>query len=99
MKVLQFDAGFLVEIDILAEQSFSIEPSGIVDGSNPVHTTPEAFDVATIRVYRNGQRQTLGDDFTASESGGVGTGYDTITFAAACTPKTGETIRVDYVRA
>lgn len=99
MKVLQFDDGFLVEVDILANQSFGIEPTGLINGSNVDFTTPEAFDVYSIRVYRNGQRQTLNEDFTIGESGGVGSGFDTITFAAACTPKTGSIIRVDYVAA
>lgn len=96
MKVLQFEDGFLVEVDILAEQSFGIEPTGLVNGSNTIFTTPEPFDETSIRVYRNGQRQTLNGDYTVSESGGVGTGFDTITFAIACTPKTGSIIRVDY---
>lgn len=80
----------------------SIVPAGIIDGSNPNFVTPEDFVQASplvIRVYRNGQRQTLGGDYSVSESGGVGTGYDTITFIAPAIPKTGEVIRVDYFAA
>ena len=76
-------------------------PVGAIDGVNVTYTTADFFcqdptDEA-IKVYRNGQLQTEGADYTASESGGAGTGFDTITFAVGCTPKTGEVLRVDYV--
>jgi hypothetical protein len=79
---------------------FDITPSGVVDGSNLVFTTPEAFVQSSpfvIRVYRNGQRQALIDDYTVSESGGPGTGYNTITFVSAAKVKPGTVIRVDYM--
>ena len=97
MKVLRFENGFLGEVDILAQHEFGIEPTGLVDGINAEFTTPEFFDPSTIRVYRNGQRETLDEDFTVSESGGVGTGFDTVTFDSACVPKTGSIVRVDYI--
>jgi hypothetical protein len=78
-----------------------VAPAGAIDGANVVFTTPDFFDQDPpdyqIKVMRNGQQQTLGGDYTVSESGGAGTGYDTVTFAVACTPKSGEIVLVDYV--
>ena len=81
---------------------FNIEPAGAINGVNRIFTTPEDFvhnGDKTIRVYRNGQRQTVDEDYTVSESGGVGTGFDTVTFAVGCTPKTDDVVLVDYVAA
>lgn len=76
-------------------------PAGAVDGVNDTYTTADPFchnpTDETINVFRNGVLQTQGDDYTVSESGGPGTGFDTITFAVGCIPKTGEVLRVDYV--
>lgn len=73
---------------------------GLVDGSNVTYTTPECFQQDPpdfqIKVFRNGQQQTLGGDYSVSESGGAGTGYDTVTFELECTPKVGEILLVDY---
>lgn len=51
-----------------------------------------------IRVYRNGVRQNFGadSDYTVSESGGVGTGYDTITFTGPA-PLAYEELTADYM--
>jgi hypothetical protein len=101
---LSFDDadGFLAEFDPLESFRLDATPSGVINGSNTTFTLPESFipsgDLA-IRVYRNGQRQTLGDDYTVTESGGAGTGFDTIEFAAPCAPKDGSVLRVDYVAA
>ena len=86
----------------LANLRLDIIPIGAVDGVNQTFTTPEKFvQVAplVIRVYRNGQRQAQVGDYTVSESGGVGTGYDTITFVAGAKIKLGTVVRVDYVAA
>jgi len=76
------------------------EPTGLVDGANTIFTTAEMFcqdpPYMAIKVFRNGQQQSLDDDYTVSESGGAGTGFDTVTFAVGCTPKVGEILRVDY---
>lgn len=75
---------------------------GTIDGINPTFTTPEYFtqeDNFVLRLHRNGQRETIGGDYSVSESGGAGTGYDTITFVAGAIPKTGEVLRADYVAA
>ena len=89
-------------IPTLDDLRLSIVPAGTIDGANTDFTTPEEFVQETnivIRVYRNGQRETLGGDYTVSESGGAGTGYDTVSFIPPATPKTGEVIRVDYFAA
>lgn len=77
----------------------NVAPSGTVNGINTVFTTPEDFvhdGTQDEQVYLRGLRRCegAGNDYVASESGGVGTGYDTITFATA--PKTGDLILIDY---
>lgn len=69
---------------------------GTKDGSNRIFTTPDYFLPDTIRVYRNGDRQDDGD-YVLSESGGVGTGYDTITFGPENPPLSNEKLFADYV--
>jgi len=86
----------------IADLRFDITPIGTIDGSNLVFSTPEKFvqvSPLVIRVYRNGQRQALIEDYGVSESGGGGTGYDTITFVAGAKIKVGTVLRVDYVAA
>lgn len=62
---------------------------GSIDGINQTFTTPTKFvhvvGGETIRVFYNGQRLVEGvlDDYTVSESGGPGTGYDTVLLAFA----------------
>lgn len=74
---------------------------GVKDGVNKVFTVPDPFFVQSgeivIRVDMNGQRLRLGaaNDYTVSESGGVGTGYDTVTFVVA--PKAYENPTADYL--
>lgn len=49
----------------------------------------------SIAVYFNGVRLTLLDDYTIAESGGFGTGFDTVIMAVA--PKPGDHLLADYV--
>jgi hypothetical protein len=56
-----------------------------------VHDPPRL----TICVYYNGQRLLLADDYTLAESGGPGTGYDTI--QTVVVPKPGDKIWADYI--
>ena len=72
---------------------------GVINGTNTVFSTPDNFvhdGVTDERVYLRGKRllEGAGNDYTAVESGGVGTGYDTIVFARA--PKPGDNILLDY---
>jgi len=73
---------------------------GLKNGVNVVFTTPDKFrrDIFLEVVSRNGVSQDEGatEDYTVSESGGVGTGYDTITFAIA--PFVWEKIVIDYLK-
>ena len=82
-----------------SKHRYEVPLSGLVDGSNTSFTTPELFRQSppnfSIAVYYNGQRILLNDDFTVQESGGVGTGYDTV--STLFTPKAGDKIWADYV--
>ena len=74
---------------------------GTVDGSNKEFLLPDSHKFVqdgdlTILVYLGGVRQDH-SLFAVSESGGAGTGYDTVTFVAAPSPAT--IIIADYVRA
>lgn len=72
---------------------------GIKDGVNVTFMTPEPFvqnSNLNIKVYLNGQRLWggAGNDYTVSESGGPGTGYDTVILAVP--PKNFENLIADY---
>ena len=73
---------------------------GVVNGANVTFTTVVNFvhEVPgdSIAVYFNGVRllEGAGNDYTVSESGGLGTGYDTLTLAVP--PITSDNILVDY---
>jgi hypothetical protein len=73
--------------------------TGTVDGVNTTFTAPEKFrhdpPNFDIAIYFNGQRVIRGDDFTVSESGGIGTGYDTV--ETIFVMKTDDKIWADYV--
>ena len=72
---------------------------GVINGVNLVYTTPEVFVNTggdTIGVFWNGQRLVETEDYALSESGGIGTGYDTVTMLAA--PKVGDKLKADYTK-
>lgn len=77
-------------------------PTGLINGVNTVYTTAADFVSGSETVYFNGLRQTegVGCDYVRSESGGVGTGFDTITLAVAPRSRSGgkpdDKIRIDY---
>jgi len=76
--------------------------SGSINGINTTFTTSSAFVASSEAVHFNGQRQEegAGNDYVRSESGGVGTGFDTITFAVAPRSRSGskpnDRVTVDY---
>jgi hypothetical protein len=79
---------------------FGIEPIGPKDGTNRTYLTPEKFR-SMIGFYRNGVKLLIGSiaDYTIDESGGPGTGYDTLVFvSAAPPPKLEENLQVDYIQ-
>jgi len=71
---------------------------GPVDGANTVFTTQRKFlRAGGLReaVYLRGLRRLDGsNDYSVAESGGAGTGYDTIIFSVA--PKVGDHLTLDY---
>ncbi len=80
-----------------------IELIGTKDGSNRVFTTPDDFingifgsNEFRILLRHNGRVLVLGIDYTVSESGGAGTGFDTITFTSF-KPKAKSELFADYV--
>lgn len=83
-------------------EKVQIELDGPRNGANLVFTLPETFDAGSLKVYRNGVREMrdqLGAcDYVVSESGGAGTGFDTITFLDR-PPIANENLFADYVPA
>lgn len=75
--------------------------NGVINGVNTVFTSTQYIDrtVAGKEEYvlYNGQFfvEGSGNDYVISESGGVGTGYDTITFAFA--PRSGDVLEIIYI--
>lgn len=74
---------------------------GDIDGVNTVFTTPptvyfrhETYVREEVHLRGLKRMEGVGCDYVASESGGAGTGYDTITFAKA--PKPGDTLSMTY---
>jgi hypothetical protein len=78
---------------------YEVALAGSINGANTAFVTPEFFRQAppnsSIAVYYNGQRILVDDDFTVQESGGVGTGYDTVN--TLFIPKSGDKLWADYV--
>jgi len=75
--------------------------TGPKDGLNVSYTVPvgdkftQNLPFFGIQVYYNGVRLTLLDDYSVSESGGMGSGYDTVVFEVA--PRFNDHLLVDYV--
>lgn len=72
---------------------------GVVDGVNTVFSTTSPFlrtGGVQEMVYLRGVRRYEGAlaDYEAVESGGLGTGYDTIVFASP--PRPGDALLIDY---
>jgi hypothetical protein len=72
---------------------------GVYDGVNVSFQTPEPFvqnENLNIRVYLNGQRLRLGptNDYVVAESGGPGTGFDTVVVAVP--PRDVDCLIADY---
>ena len=67
-------------LQVLREENIVL--IGIIDGVNLIFTTPDIFiqDGHQIAVYLNGVRQIISQDYMVAESGGPGTGYNTVIF-------------------
>lgn len=88
-------------LDVIRREDILLD--GNVDGVNNIFTIPngEKFletSIYTIIVYMNGVKQFYGGDYLISESGGVGTGYDTVimTTVPSPTPAPPDVITADY---
>jgi len=74
---------------------------GVKNGVNVTFTIPfgdkftHNLPFLTIEVYYNGQRLLLIEDYTIAESGGAGTGYDTVIMEVA--PRLVDNLQVDYI--
>ncbi len=70
--------------------------TGTINGANTSFTTGVDYTAGNEAVFYNGLRQREGAscDYTRAESGGAGTGFDTIVFAVA--PRTGDNLLIDY---
>jgi hypothetical protein len=85
----------------VARYRTEVTPLGLLDQSNQVFTVPfgdkflQNVPFFAIEVYYNGVLQTLLWDYTVSESGGSGTGFDTITLAYA--PYSNDSLVVNYI--
>lgn len=75
---------------------FNLIPPQTPNGVITDFTTPLKYRAGREAVYLNGLRQIpgAGNDYTTVESGGTGTGYDTVRFVVA--PSTGDVILIDY---
>jgi hypothetical protein len=76
--------------------------TGVIKSINTIFTTVQKFTGGSEAVYFNGVRQREGasNDYVRTESGGVGTGFDTITFSVAPRSRPGakpdDTVTIDY---
>ena len=92
----------LSSIQSTSNRTFNESLTGPINGINTGFTTVAFFEPGPETVYFNGVRQQEGvsGDYVRSESGGLGTGYDTITFAVAPRirpgPKTDDSVTIDY---
>lgn len=93
--------GGITEIPFIFKQGQEL--IGVKDGINPIFTTPDNFiqgifgnNEFRILIRHNGRALQEGTDYIVSESGGIGTGYDTIIFK--CTlPDEDDEVVIDYV--
>jgi hypothetical protein len=91
-------------ISVLQNMRWDVPLVGVRDSYNDLFTTPEKFiQTATvkIRVYVSGRRLTSARDYLVSESGGVGTGYDTVLllFPPGKLPNFSDSVYADYTKA
>lgn len=74
---------------------YNYDSTGVMDGQNGAFRLPKFVD-GTQSVNMNGMRLNpgVGNDYITAESGGVGTGYDTLVLAVP--PSPGSSLLVDY---
>ncbi|MBT8102934.1 MAG: hypothetical protein KJO95_08180 [Gammaproteobacteria bacterium] len=84
LTIAENDGECTVDFDLDPTQleKWNVTPSGDLNGVNVTYTLPDDVAATSLRLYRNGvrQKEDAGGacDFELGESGGAGTGYDTI---------------------
>jgi hypothetical protein len=81
---------------LAGDRVYNEDLTGTYDSVNATFTTAANFDPGSEIVVYNGQRLREGAlfDYVRAESGGAGTGFDTI--VVACPPLSGEWLAIDY---
>ena len=95
-----YDPPTVTIADLATREVCNEIPSGLKNNANQVFTTANFFIPDSEKVYVNGMRMSRKGgfcDYEISESGGVGTGYDTITLGLIA-PDPDEQIMVDYTK-
>jgi hypothetical protein len=79
-----------------ANRIYNEKPSGVFDSINDTFTTSVDYVPGSEALFYNGVRLTEGvlDDYTRVESGGPGTGFDSLVLA--CPPLPGEHLLIDF---
>jgi hypothetical protein len=106
-KLFLQNSGIVNGLEVTADQMAIIEQQdiqlvGSVNDVNTVFKIPSGTWIQTapykIIVYKNGVKQVLSDDYIIAESGGPGTGYDTVIFNVPpqTTPTPIDVITADY---
>lgn len=76
----------------LAQHIYNEVMTGAIDNANTVFTTAVVFATGKLRVYLNGVRQILGDDYTVT-----GTDEITMTFPPKAAPGNPDVLTCDYL--
>jgi len=76
----------------LAQHIYNEVMTGTIDSANTVFTTAATFATGKLRVYLNGVRQTLGDDYTVTDVDEI-----TLTFAPKSAPGNPDILTCDYL--
>jgi hypothetical protein len=106
-KAFLQDAGIVNGLQVTSEnlsvlKKEDIQLLGAVDDSNTVFTIPFGKFIQNVLykiiVYKNGVKQFFLDDYFIAESGGPGSGYDTVIFVEppTTTPPPDDIITADY---
>lgn len=74
---------------------FGEEMAGLTNGANLTYSTSGPFLEGSEVLYLNGRRLLRGCDYTVSESGGAGAGFDTVALMVLA-PKPGDAVIIDY---
>ena len=76
----------------LAQHVYNEVMTGTIDNANTVFTTAVVFATGKLRVYLNGVRQILGDDYTVTDTDEI-----TMTFAPKAAPGNPDVLTADYL--